>query len=172
MNSGMVRKIDELGRIVIPKEIRKNLKLNMGDNVEIFVDENKIVLKKFSTMLGLEEDLFNIAKVINENTNSSVLFTDTNDIIVSYGKKSELYLDSQLNVNIFLKITDNTLHKCKDTFIVNEFKEERNTYIFTLLSKNIIMGLMIVIENEHLLSTNDIEMIKSFKKFINKQLEK
>ena len=59
MNSGMVRRIDELGRIVIPKEIRKNLKLNMGDNVEIYVEDNKITLKKYSTLIGLEEDLFN-----------------------------------------------------------------------------------------------------------------
>ena len=66
MKSGMVRRIDELGRIVIPKEIRKNLKLNTGDVLEIFIEDNRIYLKRFSTILGLQEDLFNIAKVINE----------------------------------------------------------------------------------------------------------
>ena len=45
-DTGIIRRIDELGRIVIPKEIRKNLKMNTGDNVEIYMDENhKIVLK-------------------------------------------------------------------------------------------------------------------------------
>ena len=48
MKTGMVRRIDELGRIVIPKEIRRNLKLNMGDIVEIYVEDNKILLKRFS----------------------------------------------------------------------------------------------------------------------------
>ena len=72
MNSGMVRRIDELGRIVIPKEIRRSLKLNMGDSVEIYVEDTKISLKKHSSLLGLEEELFNIAKVINESTSSTI----------------------------------------------------------------------------------------------------
>ncbi|MBQ4061144.1 MAG: AbrB/MazE/SpoVT family DNA-binding domain-containing protein, partial [Bacilli bacterium] len=44
----MKRKIDELGRIVIPKEIRKSLKLNMGDSLEIYIEDNKISLRKYS----------------------------------------------------------------------------------------------------------------------------
>ena len=53
-DTGIVRRIDELGRIVIPKEIRKNLRINTGDNVEIYMDENnKIVLKKFLKMVAI-----------------------------------------------------------------------------------------------------------------------
>ena len=53
-DTGIVRRIDELGRIVIPKEIRKNLRINTGDNVEIYMDENnKIVLKKYSTLFAI-----------------------------------------------------------------------------------------------------------------------
>ena len=91
-DTGIIRRIDELGRIVIPKEIRKNLKMNTGDNVEIYMDENhKIVLKKHSTLFGMEEELFNIAKVINELSNCSVIFTDLDKVIISYGKESEKY---------------------------------------------------------------------------------
>ena len=46
-NTGVIRKIDELGRIVIPKEIRKNLNIRNGEDVQIFVEEDKIVLKKY-----------------------------------------------------------------------------------------------------------------------------
>ena len=45
--TGIVRRIDELGRIVIPKEIRNTLRLNMGDVVEILVEDNKVILKGF-----------------------------------------------------------------------------------------------------------------------------
>ena len=44
MNTGIVRKIDELGRIVIPKEIRKNLNIRNGEDVQIFIQDNSIVL--------------------------------------------------------------------------------------------------------------------------------
>lgn len=46
-STGITRKIDELGRIVLPIEIRRTLDLSSGDSMEIFVDEEKIVLKKY-----------------------------------------------------------------------------------------------------------------------------
>jgi len=46
-STGVVRKIDELGRIVLPMEIRKTMDINSKDAVEIFVDNNKIILQKY-----------------------------------------------------------------------------------------------------------------------------
>jgi len=46
-STGVVRKIDELGRIVLPIEIRKTLDIQQRDALEIFIDENKIVLQKY-----------------------------------------------------------------------------------------------------------------------------
>ncbi len=46
-STGMVRKIDELGRIVIPAEIRQNMDLQVKDTMEIFTDENRIILQKY-----------------------------------------------------------------------------------------------------------------------------
>jgi len=46
-STGIVRKIDELGRIVLPIEIRRTMSLERSDAVEIFVDEEKIILKKY-----------------------------------------------------------------------------------------------------------------------------
>lgn len=45
--TGIVRKVDELGRIVLPMELRRTLNINIKDPLEIFVDENSIVLKKY-----------------------------------------------------------------------------------------------------------------------------
>lgn len=50
MDTGVVRKIDELGRIVIPKEIRKNLNIRNGEDVSIFVKDNMIVLKSMKEL--------------------------------------------------------------------------------------------------------------------------
>lgn len=47
-STGIVRKIDELGRIVLPIEIRRTLDMDRGDSVEIFVDEEKIILKRYN----------------------------------------------------------------------------------------------------------------------------
>lgn len=53
--TGMVRKIDDLGRIVIPKEIRRQLGIKEGDSLEIFINEDEIVLRKYNTSIGLKE---------------------------------------------------------------------------------------------------------------------
>ena len=52
--TGIVRRIDDLGRIVIPKEIRRNLGLREGEAMEIFLENNRICLEKYSTS---DEDL-------------------------------------------------------------------------------------------------------------------
>ncbi len=52
-STGIVRKVDELGRIVIPKELRRILDINVKDPIEIFVDNEKIVLKKIFRQYGL-----------------------------------------------------------------------------------------------------------------------
>ncbi len=58
--TGMVRKIDELGRVVIPMEMRRTMNINDGDAFEIFVEEDRIVLSKYSplcTFCGGNEEL-------------------------------------------------------------------------------------------------------------------
>lgn len=58
--TGVVRRVDDLGRIVIPKEIRRNLRIRDGESLEIFVDNNDIVLKKFSIMKNVDEYASNL----------------------------------------------------------------------------------------------------------------
>ena len=171
MKTGMVRKIDELGRIVIPKEIRRNLKLNMGDVVEIYVEDNKIIFKRFSTLLGLEEDLFNIAKVINEQNGATILFVDQDKIIVGYGKLSENYLDKEILREIYEKSHETFFNKYKGISLVEDYIEDRQIYITSLHSKKIIHGLFIAIENEHHVEQKDLDIMLQFKKFICKQLD-
>ena len=59
-STGIVREIDELGRIVLPKELRRTLGLNDRESVEIYVDQDAIILKKFKStcvLCGDNEDL-------------------------------------------------------------------------------------------------------------------
>ena len=46
-STGVIRRIDDLGRIVIPKEIRKNLRMKEGDNLEIYINSEDLILKKY-----------------------------------------------------------------------------------------------------------------------------
>ena len=85
--TGIVRRIDELGRVVIPKEIRKTLRIHEGENVEIFVDTSEnIILKKFSVMKKLEDFAQNLTDVVNSYIKHNIIITDTDSIIATSGE--------------------------------------------------------------------------------------
>ncbi len=166
----MVRRIDELGRIVIPKELRNSLKLNSGDAMEIELDGSKqLIIRKTSSLQGMEEELFNIAKVLNELTNATIIFANEEKIIISYGKTSEIYLDKFLNVAIYNKINNN-LKLYRNIHIIDDLLEQRPTYICTIGNNTVSKGIMIMIENDKIITNNQQEIILNFKKFINKSL--
>lgn len=48
--TGIVRRLDDLGRLVIPKEIRKQYRMKEGDSIEFFIDNDRIVIQKFDVM--------------------------------------------------------------------------------------------------------------------------
>ena len=53
--TGIIRRIDDLGRVVIPREIRKQFLIKEGDRLEIFVNKDKIILKKYDVSIGMKE---------------------------------------------------------------------------------------------------------------------
>lgn len=60
-STGIVRKVDELGRIVLPIELRRTMDINVKDSLEIFIDRNRIILEKYApacTFCGNADDVF------------------------------------------------------------------------------------------------------------------
>lgn len=82
-NTGVIRKIDELGRIVIPKEIRKVLKINSGDDLEIFIDNSQIILKKYSQMENLSEESNKLIESLSDLVDSNIFITDKEKVITN-----------------------------------------------------------------------------------------
>ncbi|MEG0214987.1 MAG: stage V sporulation protein T [Hungatella sp.] len=90
--TGIVRRIDDLGRVVIPKEIRRTLRLREGTPLEIFTDrEGEIILKKYSPMVELTAFAGQYADAMSQATGLMVCITDRDQVIaVSGGSKKEL----------------------------------------------------------------------------------
>ena len=90
--TGVVRRIDDLGRVVIPKEIRKTLRIKEGDPLEIFTDkEGEVILKKYSALGELTEFGTGYAETLAKTTGHIACITDKDTVIaVSGGAKKEL----------------------------------------------------------------------------------
>ena len=91
--TGIVRRIDDLGRVVVPKEIRRTLRIREGDPLEIFTDrEGEIILKKYSPIGELSAFAGQYAEALAQNTGHTVCITDRDQVIaVAGGGKKELY---------------------------------------------------------------------------------
>ena len=66
--TGIVRHVDDLGRVVIPKEIRRTLKIREGDPLEIFLEKDCVCFQKYSVLGSLSEDILRVAQTMAQRT--------------------------------------------------------------------------------------------------------
>lgn len=78
-STGIVRKVDELGRIVIPAELRRTMKIDIADPVEIFVDEGSIILRKYEPDSLMLSDLQKSSSVKSSSSARTVRIAHGND---------------------------------------------------------------------------------------------
>ncbi len=96
--TGIVRRIDDLGRIVIPKEIRRTLRIREGDPMEIYTDrENGIILKKYSPIGELGEFAGQYAESLAQTTGMMVCITDHDRVIAAAGGAKRDYLGKNIS---------------------------------------------------------------------------
>jgi AbrB family transcriptional regulator (stage V sporulation protein T) len=95
--TGIVRRIDDLGRVVIPKEIRRTLRIREGDPLEIFVDrDGEVILKKYSPIGELGDFAKEYAESLFESTNHITIISDRDNIIAVAGASKKEYLEKQI----------------------------------------------------------------------------
>ena len=99
--TGIVRRIDDLGRIVIPKEIRRTLRIREGDPLEIFTDrEGEVILKKYSPIGELGDFAKEYADSLHEAIGHIVLISDRDAVIAVAGAPKKEFMDKPISPNI------------------------------------------------------------------------
>ena len=90
--TGIVRRIDDLGRVVIPKEIRRTMRIREGDPLEIYTTrDGEVIFKKYSLIGGLEEFAAQFCDTLSRSTDFSAAVTDRDAVIAIAGAgKKEL----------------------------------------------------------------------------------
>ncbi|MFT8318657.1 MAG: stage V sporulation protein T [Sporolactobacillus sp.] len=95
--TGIVRRIDDLGRVVIPKEIRRTLRIREGDPLEIFVDhDGEVILKKYSPMSELGDFAKEYAESLAENSGKLALISDRDTVIAVAGGSKKDFIDKRI----------------------------------------------------------------------------
>lgn len=97
MSCGMVRKVDELGRVVIPKEMRRILNIKTGSSIEMVInDENEVVLKKFSEMNNISNYAEVVADILFDEFNVPCLVCDEDKVVFCKGVSKKDFLNKEI----------------------------------------------------------------------------
>ncbi|ENH97624.1 stage V sporulation protein T [Gracilibacillus halophilus YIM-C55.5] len=125
--TGIVRRIDDLGRVVIPKEIRRTLRIREGDPLEIFVDrDGEVILKKYSPISELGDFATEYAEALFDSLGLSVLISDRDEFIAVAGETKKEYLGKHIGKSLdqMMDNRDSVLETSTNTVELIENKEE------------------------------------------------
>ncbi|MBE5757666.1 MAG: stage V sporulation protein T [Clostridiales bacterium] len=180
-DTGIVRKLDNLGRLVIPKEIRRCMRIKEGSPIEFgLLPTGEIVLCKYSLVNQISDYAEEFSEVLCELFDCIVLIGDRDKIISCNGGSKKVYLNMKFS-NEILDIIDGgncyKASKMEETTIIPIIQEDKSTYIsqfiFPISIQGDVEGLIILCDTkgetdftgEHLVA------MKLIAKFLSKQLE-
>lgn len=156
--TGVIRKIDELGRIVIPKEIRKCLRIKNGESLEIFVENEDIILKKYSPLENLETVASKYVEIFNQVIKHKIIVTDRDKVIATAGNFKKNYLNKEIS-----NFTQHSIDR-RDSFVERQKKDfefvdgivECGYYSFSSIVNNgDALGAVIIISTDFQISEVD-----------------
>ena len=168
----MVRRVDSLGRIVIPKEIRKVLKTKENEQVEINVEGDEIILNRYSDLDDLDLYLKKLIDIISDIYKIDILITNLNKFKLT--TKNQLYLENKELSPYLSNILNNrndVIEKNKISISLNsnESDIESSYLIKTLIVNGDTVGLIIFLSED--IESIDSRLIELVNKYLEKELE-
>ena len=138
---GMLRHVDILGRVVIPREVRKSLRINYGDLMEFSVLNNKeITIRKFEVISDIASFIANIVSLIRLVYDADIVVTDRESVVCFDGNiKSEVLEDN------FLKLLEKREAVVENKIAIsNEITFNQNSYIKPLILNGDVLGGVVI----------------------------
>lgn len=177
--TGIVRRIDDLGRIVIPKEIRRTMRIREGDPLEIFTDrEGEVILKKYSPINELSEFATEYAESLYESTGFDSLITDRDTIVAVGGASKKDYSNKRISGDLESVIEErelcNSEESGKNTKISMEESDiDKYKYqiILPIVSHGDPIGSVILMSKEKSIGEIGIKVAETASNFLSKQME-
>ena len=176
--TGIVRRLDDLGRIVIPKEIRKTLHIKEGDPLEIFTaKDGEVILKKYSPIGQLNEFSQEYAQTLGEILGCGVIVTDLDSIVAVSKLPKEDYNEKSISDYLEKLIKNGESKKIKDSNLIPLHKHDNMEYIHQIimpivsLSYDCIGSIVLVSKESEILSEVDEKILKIAANFLGKQVQ-
>ncbi len=176
--TGIVRRIDDLGRVVIPKEIRKTLRIREGDPLEIFTaKDGEVILKKYSPIGELNEFSQEYAETLGETLGHGIVVTDLDSIIAVSKLAKKDYKEKSISDELEQLIENRESKTSKDNKTIALHKDDsmeyNNQIIMPIVSSSgdCIGSIIMVSKDENALSESEEKILKIAANFLGKQVQ-
>ena len=180
VETGMIRRVDELGRVVIPKEMRKTFRIKEGEPLEIFADKENLILRKYSPIEEAKDYAQSVGQALFEITEKAVIITDRDKVIFSSNKSKEI-LGKHLAFDTEKAISDrkNVMHARTDgNEIPPAYKGEETGEIYSRITVPIVSGgdafgaiILSDKSKESSANTEDVKMVRLCATILAKRFE-
>jgi len=174
--TGIVRRIDDLGRVVIPKEIRRTLRIREGDPLEIFVDrDGEVILKKYSPISELGDFAKEYAEALYDSLGNPVLICDRDSYIATAGGSKKDYLNKNISSLVEKTMEDRSstlMNQKAETTLVEGNSEEISSYtIGPIIANGDPIGAVIIYSKEGSLGEVEQKAVETAAGFLARQME-
>lgn len=176
--TGIVRRIDDLGRVVIPKEIRRTMRIREGDPLEIYTDKDgEVIFKKYSLMGGLGDFAAQICETLNKTTGQVALVTDRDSVIAVAGATRRELMEKQISAELENLMEGRQVYQWKDGELKLPVTEEGGKYHIAIaapiLSEGDVMGCVAfgAQEGEAALGETEYKLAQTIAGFLGRHME-
>ncbi len=176
--TGIVRRIDDLGRVVIPKEIRRTLRIREGDPLEIFTDRNgEIILKKYSPIGELGAFAKEYAESLAKNAGHITCIVDKDQIIAVSGGTKREFMEKHISSELEEVINNRNMliANRNDSNFVPILEEDSDSYNHELITPIIcegdVLGAIVMLSDNKSMGEVEGKLAQTAAGFLGKQME-
>lgn len=176
--TGIVRRIDDLGRVVIPKEIRRTLRIREGDPLEIFTDRNgEIILKKYSPIGELGAFAKEYAESLAKNAGHITCIVDKDQIIAVSGGGKKEFMEKHISSELEEIINNRNTHIANRSdsnfvpIIENDSYIYNHELITPIISEGDVLGAIVMLSDNQSMGEVEGKLAQTAAGFLGKQME-
>lgn len=176
--TGIVRRIDDLGRVVIPKEIRRTMRIREGDPLEIYTDkEGGVIFRKYSLMGGLGDFAGQMCETLNKTTGQISVITDRDSCIAVAGAAKRDLTDKRVSSQLESIMEGRQIYQYHSGEPPIPVCEDGEKYFVCaaapILSEGDVLGSVLFVGGEGQMTTGEVEykLIQTISGFLGKHME-
>ena len=177
--TGIVRRIDDLGRVVIPKEIRRTLRIREGDPLEIFTDrEGEIILKKYSPVGELGNFAKEYAESLAKTSGHITCIVDKDQIIAVSGGAKKDFMEKHISAAMEKAINSRsviTSSRSESNFVPILDDDDESAYssqlIAPIISEGDVLGAVVLLSQDKKMGEIEDKLAQTAAGFLGKQME-